>query len=83
MAGVRGRPTLSLRSPTPQVHGVGGRSTESGRCSKTAPPGAAVPADRKEVTDRMKSFFKRMWYSPALLLVLVYVLGAPRKWPKN
>jgi hypothetical protein len=31
----------------------------------------------------MKQFLKRLWYSPALLLILVYVLGAPRKWPKG
>lgn len=29
----------------------------------------------------MKNLLKRAWYSPALLLILVYVLGAPRKWP--
>ena len=29
----------------------------------------------------MKNFLKRAWLSPTLLVVLVYVLGAPRKWP--
>ena len=29
----------------------------------------------------MKNLMKRAWYSPMLLVVLVYVLGAPRKWP--
>ncbi len=29
----------------------------------------------------MKNLFRRAWYSPALLVILVYVLGAPRKWP--
>jgi hypothetical protein len=34
----------------------------------------------KEVR-QVKNFLKRAWYSPALLVILVYVLGAPRKWP--
>ena len=42
----------------------------------------ALPAYGKEVTE-VKDLLKRMWYSPALLIVLVYVLGAPRKWPKG
>lgn len=29
----------------------------------------------------MKHFLKRAWFSPALLVILIYVLGAPRKWP--
>ncbi len=28
----------------------------------------------------MKDLLKRAWYSPALLIVMVFVLGAPRKW---
>ena len=41
-----------------------------------------LPAVGKEVTE-VKDLFKRMWFSPVLLIVLVYVLGAPRKWPKG
>jgi hypothetical protein len=40
-----------------------------------------APGRREEVT--MKDLLKRAWYSPALLLVLVYVLGSPRKFPKG
>jgi hypothetical protein len=42
----------------------------------------AVPGRRKEVR-QVKNFLRRAWYSPALLVILVYVLGAPRKWPKG
>jgi hypothetical protein len=28
----------------------------------------------------MKNLMLRAWYSPALLIILVFVLGAPRKW---
>lgn len=28
----------------------------------------------------MKNLLKRAWYSPALLVILVIVLSAPRKW---
>jgi hypothetical protein len=28
----------------------------------------------------VKNLFKRAWYSPALLILIVFVLGAPRKW---
>jgi hypothetical protein len=28
----------------------------------------------------VQNLLKRAWYSPVLLVVLVYVLGAPRKW---
>lgn len=31
----------------------------------------------------MKKFLRRLWYSPALFLVLVFVLGAPRKIPRH
>lgn len=31
----------------------------------------------------MKSFLRRLWYSPTLLIVLVFVLGSPRKVPKH
>jgi hypothetical protein len=30
----------------------------------------------------MKRFLKSLWYSPALIAVLVFVLGAPRKIPR-
>jgi hypothetical protein len=30
---------------------------------------------------QVKNFLRRAWFSPALLVILVYVLGAPRKWP--
>ena len=60
---------------------MGGRSTKERQAAPAtssigAPPS---PADEEEVT--VKNFMKRAWYSPTLLLVLVYVLGAPRKWP--
>jgi hypothetical protein len=31
----------------------------------------------------VKNLLKRAWYSPALLAILVFVLSAPRKWPKG
>jgi hypothetical protein len=31
----------------------------------------------------MKSFLRKIWYSPALFLVLVFVLGAPKKVPRS
>lgn len=31
----------------------------------------------------MKSFLRRLWFSPALIAVLVFVLSAPRKVPKH
>lgn len=30
----------------------------------------------------MRQRLRRLWYSPALLLVLVFVLGAPKKIPR-
>jgi len=30
----------------------------------------------------MKAFLRRLWFSPALVAVLVFVLGSPRKIPK-
>ena len=45
------------------------------RAGRPSPPGG-----EKEVST-LKSFLKRMWYSPVLLLVVVFVLSAPRKVP--
>jgi hypothetical protein len=46
--------------------------------------GSAVPFKRvgKGVTEGMKAFLRRLWFSPALVAVLVFVLGSPRKIPK-
>jgi hypothetical protein len=41
-----------------------------------AATGPAVGGGETEV----KNLLRRVWYSPALLLALVFVLGAPRKW---
>jgi len=72
----RGRALAVDRS---QVVGGGGRSTKERQTARRR-RGVAVPRqDGREVT--VKNFLKRAWYSPALLVVLVYVLGAPRKWP--
>jgi len=30
----------------------------------------------------MRKFLRRLWYSPALIAVLVFVVGAPKKIPK-
>jgi hypothetical protein len=30
----------------------------------------------------MRRFLKSLWYSPVLIAVLVFVLGAPKKIPK-
>lgn len=30
----------------------------------------------------MKRFLRSLWYSPALVAVLVFVLGAPKKIPR-
>jgi hypothetical protein len=37
---------------------------------------------REEVARSVRRFLKSLWYSPALIAVLVFVLGAPRKIPK-
>jgi hypothetical protein len=39
-------------------------------------------SDGEEVARSMRRFLKSLWYSPALIAVLVFVLGAPRKIPK-
>jgi len=31
----------------------------------------------------MRKLLRRLWYSPALIPVLVFVLGAPKKIPKH
>lgn len=36
----------------------------------------------EEVARSVRRFLKSLWYSPALIAVLVFVLGAPRKIPK-
>jgi hypothetical protein len=55
------------------------RSEQAGGSS-----GSAVPhrAGRKEVTEGMKAFLRRLRFSPTLVAVLVFVLGSPRKIPK-
>jgi len=45
-------------------------------------PAGVRDGDGKEVTRTVRRFLKSLWYSPALIAVLVFVLGAPKKIPK-
>lgn len=47
---------------------------------RSSPVPGRVWEEVKQVK-QVKLFLRRAWYSPALLVILVYVLGAPRKWP--
>lgn len=54
-------------------------ATPGSECQRPARGGAIAPAVGGGET-AVQNLVKRAWYSPALLVVLVYVLGAPRKW---
>lgn len=43
--------------------------------------GAGPAADPEEVSRGMR-MLRKLWYSPALIAILVFVLGAPKKVPK-